>query len=125
MPLEKKYLLRDRLEKIKAARSLTWLEMADFIGVSRQYMSMLKSGERVPGPKIERRIRDAEEENRLQSAAIMPAVREAPESYGMTDTERLLLDLARENAGFKARLATLDERLRRLEGGGDANAKQG
>lgn len=54
-----------------------------------------------------------------------PVVREESASYGMTDTERLLLDLARENAGFKARLTALDERLKKLEGHGDANTKPG
>lgn len=51
-----------RLNRMRAATSMTWLETAKLLGISRQYLYLLKSGDRVPGPKVERRMREIEAE---------------------------------------------------------------
>lgn len=86
---------------------------------------MLRAGTRNAGPAIERKMREVENKLRDQNGNIAGpggngtgTVREAPEAYApMTDRDRLLLNLATENATLKARLAELDERLSRMERG--------
>lgn len=108
------------MDRIRVAKALTWLEFAAFLGISRQYLSFLKSGARTLGPKIERRLREAEKDIEQQNYAFtttgLPTVHEAHAPYDSQVTLRKLDVLAAENLGLKERLAELDQRIRKLEG---------
>ena len=112
MGKEKNLKLVERMDRIRNANAMTWLEFAGFIGISRQYLSFIKAGARVPGPKIERRIREAEKDIEIKKGGYLFAVREEQAQYAMRDEQQLLLNLATENAAIKAHLAELDKELK-------------
>lgn len=127
MAEQKKSAAAARLENLRGELSMTWTELAVLLGVSRKYLFMLRAGTRHLGPGLERKLREVEAGAREKYANMAGTsgaangntagtAREDTAGYGMTDNDRLVLDLARENAGLKARLADLDARLKRLEG---------
>lgn len=59
--------MNDRLQKLKKSLSIQWGEMANRLGVSRSMIDQIRKGTRMPGPRLERRIRELE-----QDAGIAP-----------------------------------------------------
>lgn len=121
---EKKSTIAERLENLRDAMSLTWTELADFLGISRKSLFLLRTGAHPPTPQMKRKLCDAEATAREKCGEIVGklrahgafAVSESLAGYGVAKNDQLLLELARENAAVKTRLAELDARLRRLEG---------
>ena len=70
----------ERLSVLKAELCLTWVELAEKIGCKQSMMSMMKSGERSPGPKLLRKILAAEVEAGL--ARPKCRIRDAAEAEG-------------------------------------------
>ena len=104
--------------------AVTWTDLSLLLGVSRKYLFLLRAGARNIGPRLERKLREIEEQSARQdgnNAGIFRAdagtIREDAAGY-MTEDERLLVTLARENAALKVRLAEMDEKMKRIEGRG-------
>lgn len=118
----KNFTISERLDAIRRQRSETWTEFADFIGISRKYLYMLRRGVRHAGPALERKLREIErdmrEQNEAQGGAMAANVAEASPTYGgATAVDLLLLNLVKENAGIRSQLEDLSARLKKIEGG--------
>ena len=110
--------ISSRLERMRAAKDMTWSEFAQFIGVSRQYLNLLRIGARQPSRKLDQLLIALEKELLTENGNSALSVRETPDSYDPDATLRKIDLLAAENLGLKATLMALDERLKKLEGAG-------
>ena len=106
--------ISERLDRIRVANGMTWSDFAVFIGVSRQYVNLLRHGARQPGRRLEQKLVELEG----KTDNLLLSVSEEKEHYDAHEALRKCDLLAAENLGLKARLAELDERLKRIEGNG-------
>ena len=116
-----------RLDKLRVALQLSWGEYASLIGVSRQMLQRVRSGERDFSPKKWRRIAELEAETWKQNDALPePCLRDPRAEYGCRFDESARGRLANMETllvGVLAKMEQMEVALGRLlEADGDADA---
>ena len=74
--------LSERLERLRHARTVTWAELREVLGIGETMLHYLKTGQRQPSPKLIRRIEQAEREADLLPPAAIYEPRGSMDSLG-------------------------------------------